>query len=122
MKYAKVPPQHFGSDPSAVDVRFYRDQLGMAGGGMSVIKIGPGITTVAHTHKNQEEVYMPIEGEVTIKLSDELIILKPFDAVRVGKDVPRVLRNSGKKPATIIAFGTPNTGPGDANVVENFWD
>lgn len=122
LRFDEVPGQHFGDDPKAVEVRFYRDQLGMAGGGMTVIKIGPGITTPAHNHKNQEEVYMVIDGEATIKLEDELIKLKPFDAVRVTKDVKRALRNSGKGPTTIIAFGTPNTGPGDANIVENFWN
>jgi hypothetical protein len=42
--------------------------------------------------------------------------------VRVAKDVPRALRNVGKSQATIIGFGTPNTGPGDANIIQGFWD
>jgi len=94
----------------------------MAGGGMTIIKIGPGITTPAHTHRNQEEVYLVIDSEVTIKLEDKLVRLKPYDAVRVPKEVKRALRNMGKGPATTIAFGTPNTGPGDANPIDNFWD
>jgi mannose-6-phosphate isomerase-like protein (cupin superfamily) len=122
LKHNDVPPQHFGNNPKTVDVRFYRDQLGMSGGGMTVMKIGPGITTPAHIHKNQEEVYMPIAGKVAIRLKDEVIELQPFDAVRVSKAVSRALRNIGEGQATIIAFGTPNTGPGDAINIKSFWD
>jgi uncharacterized cupin superfamily protein len=121
LRYNEVPPQHFGSNPKTVDVRFYRDQLGMSGGGMTVMRLGPSVTTPGHTHKSQEEVYMSLSDQVVIKLGDEVVQLKPFDAVRVSKDVSRAMRNVGKAQATIIAFGTPNTGPGDAVNLQNFW-
>jgi mannose-6-phosphate isomerase-like protein (cupin superfamily) len=122
IKFKDIPPQHFGQDPKDVDVRFYRNQLGMSGGGMSVMKLGTGITSNAHKHKQQEETYLVIEGEVEIKLDDEVIKLRKFDALRVPKETFRALRNTGKKPAVVIAFGTPNTGPGDAIDKDNFWD
>jgi mannose-6-phosphate isomerase-like protein (cupin superfamily) len=117
-----VPAQSFGEDPKKVDVRFYRDQLGMAGGGMTVMKLAPGITTYGHRHKRQEEVFLLISGQVAIKLEEKIIRLKPYDAVRVPKETARSLRNVGKTGAIIIAFGTPNTGPGDGINIENFWD
>jgi len=89
---------------------------------MTVMKMAPGITSVAHRHKQQEETYLVIDGDVEIKLEDEIVKLKPFDAVRVSRDTARALRNVGNKEALIIAFGTPNTGPGDSINLENFWD
>jgi mannose-6-phosphate isomerase-like protein (cupin superfamily) len=122
LRFRDVAGQHFGQDPKNVDVRFYRDQLGMTGGGLSVMKLGPGIVSNAHKHKQQEETYLVIDGEVELKLEDEIIKLEKFDAIRVPKDTTRALKNIGKNPAVIVAFGTPNTGPGDGINVENFWD
>jgi mannose-6-phosphate isomerase-like protein (cupin superfamily) len=119
--YDEVPPQRLGHKEDKIDVRFYRDQLGMGGGGMTVMKMAPGITSVPHRHKRQEEVYLVIEGDVEIKMDDETLRLKKFDAVRVSKEANRSLKNGGKDPALVIGFGTPNTGPGDSINVDNFW-
>jgi mannose-6-phosphate isomerase-like protein (cupin superfamily) len=121
LRFVNVPPQHFGQDPTEVDVRFYRNQLKMSGGGVSVIKLGPGATSNAHKHKQQEEVYLLVSGDVEVKLGDDIVKLSPYDAVRVPKETVRALRNIGNTPSTVIAIGTPNTGPSDGIDVDDFW-
>ena len=73
-----------------------------------------------HKHKNQEEIYVLVSGSARIKLEDEVVDLKPFDAVRVAKDTIRGFE-AGAEGAEFIAIGAPNTGPGDADTVQGWW-
>jgi len=47
--------------------------------------------------------------------------LGPFDALRVHTDTTRGFEG-GPEGAELIAVGAPNTGPGDAEVENNWWD
>ena len=49
-----------------------------------------------------------------------MVDLKPFDAVRVAKDTMRGFE-AGPEGAEFIAVGAPNTGPGDADTVQDWW-
>jgi len=55
-----------------------------------------------------------------VKLDDEVVELEQWDAVRVPKDTKRGFE-AGPEGAELIAVGAPNTGPGDANVEQNWW-
>jgi mannose-6-phosphate isomerase-like protein (cupin superfamily) len=69
---------------------------------------------------NQEEIYVVVNGSMRVKLDDEVIELKQWDAVRVAKETMRGFE-SGPEGVEIIAIGAPNTGPGDAEVEEGWW-
>ena len=63
---------------------------------------------------------MLVSGSARVKLDEEVVDLKPLDAVRVAKDTMRGFE-AGSEGAELIAIGAPNTGPGDADTVPGWW-
>jgi mannose-6-phosphate isomerase-like protein (cupin superfamily) len=111
----------FGLSPQ-LEARMARVALGLENSGLSYQRIAPNFRVpFGHKHKNQEEVYVLVGGSARIKLEDEVVDLKPFDAVRVPKDTMRGFE-AGPEGAEFIAIGAPNTGPGDADTVQDWWD
>src|SRR4030095_3933161 len=108
----------FGLSPN-LEARMARVALEMQNAGLSYIRIAPGFRIpFAHKHKNQEEVYVLVSGSARIKLEDEVRDVKQWDAVRVHRDTVRGFE-AGKDGAEFIAIGAPNTGPGDAEMIQN---
>ena len=64
-----------------------------------------------HTHNEQEEVYILVDGTARLKLDDEIIELKPWDAVRISKETMRNLEG-GPEGAEIIAVRRAERGVG----------
>jgi mannose-6-phosphate isomerase-like protein (cupin superfamily) len=76
-----------------------------------------------HRHRRQEELYVLVGGSARIKLDDEIVELRRWDAVRVPPETTRQLE-AGPDGAEILAFGAPSTGPSagtDAEPVPNWW-
>src|SRR5438034_7917590 len=96
-----------------------RVALEMEHSGVSYQRLAPNYRVpFAHKHKNQEEVYVLVSGSVRAKLEDEIIDLKPWDALRVHKDTVRGFE-AGPEGAEMIAIGAPNTGPGEAETIQD---
>jgi mannose-6-phosphate isomerase-like protein (cupin superfamily) len=105
-----------------IEARMARVPLELEHQGVSYQRIAPNYRVpFAHRHKNQEEVYILISGSLRVKLEDEILELRPFDAIRVHKDTTRGFE-AGPEGAELIAIGAPNTGPGDAEVKNDWWD
>ena len=105
-----------------IEARMARVALGLEHQGVSYQRLAPNFRVpFGHHHKNQEEVYIVISGSVRAKLEDEIVELRPFDALRVHKDTTRGFE-AGPEGAELIAVGAPNTGPGDAEVEHDWWD
>jgi mannose-6-phosphate isomerase-like protein (cupin superfamily) len=110
----------FGFSPH-LEARMARVALELENFGVSYQRIAPGFRIPwGHTHKVQEEVYIVVSGSLRAKLDDEIVELKQWDAVRVPKDTMRSFEG-GPEGAEIVAVGAPNTGPGDANVEQDWW-
>jgi len=110
----------FGLSPQ-LEMRMARVALGLENSGVSYQRIAPDFRLpFGHKHKNQEEIYVLLSGSARVKLEDEVVDLKPFDAVRVPKDTMRGFE-AGPEGAEFIAIGAPNTGPGDADTVQDWW-
>jgi uncharacterized cupin superfamily protein len=110
----------FGLSPQ-LEMRMARVALGLENSGISYQRLAPSFRIpFGHKHKNQEEIYVLVGGSVRIKLEDEVVELKPFDAVRVHKDTMRGFE-AGPEGAELIAIGAPNTGPGDGDTVQGWW-
>jgi uncharacterized cupin superfamily protein len=110
----------FGLSPQ-LEARMARVALGLENSGVSYQRIAPSFRVpFGHKHRNQEEIYVLVSGSARIKLEDEVVDLKPFDAVRVAKDTMRGFE-AGPEGAEFIAIGAPNTGPGDADTVQGWW-
>src|SRR3982750_666657 len=91
-----------------LEARMARVALGLQNSGISYQRIAPNFRVpFGHKHKNQEEVYVLVGGSVRVKLEDEVVELKPFDAVRVAKDTMRSFE-AGPEGAELIAIGAPN--------------
>jgi mannose-6-phosphate isomerase-like protein (cupin superfamily) len=111
---------NFGLSPN-LEARMARVPLEMENAGISYQRIAPNFRVpFAHKHKNQEEVYVIVSGSARMKVEDEVIELKQWDAVRVHKDTMRGFEG-GPEGAEVIAIGAPNTGPGDAEMVQEWW-
>jgi len=111
---------NFGLEDN-LEARMARVPLELQNSGLSYQRLGPNYRLpFGHTHKTQEEVYVVIGGSARAKVGDEVVELGLLDALRVDKDTPRSFE-SGPEGVELIAVGAPNTGPGDAEVVQSWW-
>ena len=111
---------NFGFSPH-LEARMARVPLELEQFGISYQRIAPNFRIpFGHKHKNQEEVYVVVSGSMRVKLGDEIVELRQWDAVRVPKETMRGFE-AGPEGAEIIAVGAPNTGPGDAEVEQEWW-
>ena len=53
-------------------------------------------------------------------LDDEVLELEPWDAVRIARETVRNVE-AGPEGAELILFGAPNSGPNDAEMLQNWW-
>src|SRR5690348_12924003 len=96
---------------SGLEFRSARVPLELENSGISYQKLTPDFRVpFGHHHNQQEEVYVLVSGSARLKLDDEIVELRPFDAVRIPKETMRNLE-AGPEGAEIIAFGAPNVGP-----------
>jgi mannose-6-phosphate isomerase-like protein (cupin superfamily) len=104
-----------------IEARMARVPLELEHSGVSYQRLAPGFRMpFGHRHKTQEEIYIVISGSMRAKLEDEVVELKPYDALRVHKDTTRGFE-AGPEGVEVIAIGAPHTGPGDADVVDEWW-
>ena len=110
----------FGLSPG-LEARFARKPLGLERSGFSYFRIAPGFKQpFGHRHGEQEEVYVVVSGSARIKLDDEEVDLRQWDAVRIPGQVTRGLMG-GPEGAEVLAFGAPNTENRDVEMVQDFW-
>ncbi|MHB8641752.1 MAG: cupin domain-containing protein [Gaiellaceae bacterium] len=106
---------------AGLEFRMGRVSLELENSGLSYLRLEPNFRIpFGHHHNNQEEIYVLISGSARLKVGDEVLELKPFDAVRVAKETMRAYEG-GPEGAEIIAIGAPNTGPGDGPMTEGWW-
>ena len=112
--------EKFGMAPK-LEFRMARKALELEQSGLSYLRVAPNFRLpFGHAHKTQEEVYLVVSGGGRMKLEDEVVDLRQWDAVRVHKDAMRNFE-AGPNGAELIAIGAPRTGPGDADTVPGWW-
>ena len=105
-----------------LEARFAREPLESEQSGISYLRLAPDFRMpFGHTHKQQEEIYVLVSGSAHIKLDDEVVELRQWDAVRIAHDTMRALEG-GPEGAELILFGAPNAGSGDAVQEPGWWD
>jgi uncharacterized cupin superfamily protein len=98
----------FGFSPN-LESRFARRPLGLEKSGISYYRVAPGFRVpFGHRHGEQEEVYVVLSGSARMKLDDDIVDLKQWDALRVPGEITRAFE-AGDDGAEILAFGAPNT-------------
>jgi quercetin dioxygenase-like cupin family protein len=111
---------NFGLSPN-LEARMARVPLELENFGLSYQRLAPNFRVpFGHTHNVQEEAYVVVSGSVRVKLGDEVHELNEWDVVRVPKDTARGFE-AGPEGVELLAIGAPNTGPGDANVMQEWW-
>jgi uncharacterized cupin superfamily protein len=57
---------------------------------------------LGHSHRTIEEIYFVVDGEVTVKLDDEVLTLGARDAVRIPAETARAVRNDSDAEAAVL--------------------
>src|SRR5437762_1494778 len=77
---------------------------------LSYQRIPPGYRfPYGHTHMKQEEVYVVLRGSGRMKVDDEIVEVKEWDAVRVPPGMWRGYE-AGPEGLEILVIGAPNLG------------
>jgi mannose-6-phosphate isomerase-like protein (cupin superfamily) len=104
-----------------MEYRPARVPLDLENSGVSFFRLEPNFRVpFGHTHNEQEEIYIVVDGSARLKLDDEILELKPWDAVRISKETMRNLEG-GRDGAEILLFGAPNVGSDDAQMSQGWW-
>jgi mannose-6-phosphate isomerase-like protein (cupin superfamily) len=104
-----------------MEFRSAKVPLELENSGLSYLRVAPNYRVpFGHKHNVQEEVYVIVSGSALLKLDDELIELKPMDAVRIHKDTMRNFEG-GPEGVEVLAIGAPHTGPGDGPMTQDWW-
>jgi quercetin dioxygenase-like cupin family protein len=93
-------------DPSAGE-RFVtlRRQLGVTSFGMNQLVLEARQRGRIHRHAHQEEVYLVLEGTLTLLVEGEEHVLARGELVRVAPDLRRQLVNRGPERVVLLALG-----------------
>ena len=82
-----------------------RRQLGVRSFGLNLIVLQPRQRGRIHAHEAQEEVYLVLEGELTLLVDGNEHVLGADRMVRVGPAVRRQLVNAGPERLVLLAQG-----------------
>jgi uncharacterized cupin superfamily protein len=82
-----------------------RRELGVTGFGINLLVLQPRQRGRIHAHEQQEEVYVVLDGQLTLVVEGEERVLGPREIVRVGHSVRRQLVNAGDERVVLLALG-----------------
>jgi uncharacterized cupin superfamily protein len=82
-----------------------RRELGVSSFGINLMTFGPGGRSRVHRHERQEEVYLVLEGTLTLALEDGAQELGQGELVRVAPGVRRQLINRRRTRLVLLALG-----------------
>jgi mannose-6-phosphate isomerase-like protein (cupin superfamily) len=114
--YAKIDPD--GED------RFQRlrQELNVSTFGLNLLRFRAGERSRIHRHLHQEEVYLVLEGALTLLIEDEPRELQRGELARVAPDVRRQLVNRRREPLLLLALGGANAHEGRDGRAYRSWD
>jgi len=99
-----------------------RRELGVSSFGLNQMNLQPGQRGRIHRHERQEEVYIVLEGELTIGIEGEEETLGKGELIRVGPGLRRQVSNRGSEPLVMIALGGDGEHRGRDGVAFTDWD
>jgi mannose-6-phosphate isomerase-like protein (cupin superfamily) len=82
-----------------------RRQLGVSSFGINQIVLEPGQRGRIHRHARQEEVYLVLEGTLTLVIEDDPTDLGRGELIRVAPGIRRQLVNLGPGRLVLLALG-----------------
>jgi mannose-6-phosphate isomerase-like protein (cupin superfamily) len=110
-----------GEHAPEMEARFARKHLDSQHLGVSYFRYGPGFRSpIGHSHREQEEAYVVINGSGRIKLDDEIVELRRWDVVRVAPATVRAFEG-GPEGLELIAVGADRPEGGDGIRAQDWW-
>jgi mannose-6-phosphate isomerase-like protein (cupin superfamily) len=100
-----------------------RRELGISAFGLNLIRLRPGQRGRIHLHERQEEVYVVLEGTLTLEIEgSETHELGAGGIARVAPPVRRQLSNRGASPVAVLAIGGSEPHEGRDGRAFRSWD
>lgn len=113
VKLAPDPAQRF---------QLLRRELGVQSFGINLITLQPGQRGRVHRHERQEEVYLVLEGELTLIVEGREWLLGPCEIARIDADRRRQLVNAGSAPVIVLALGGAGEHEGRDGIAWASWE
>jgi uncharacterized cupin superfamily protein len=108
-------------DPEDRFVRL-RAALGVTSFGLNQIVLRPGQRGRIHRHEHQEEVYLVLDGTLTLLVEGEETTLGRGELIRVGPELRRQLVNRGRETLSLLALGGAGEHEGRDGLAYESWD
>ena len=99
-----------------------RRQLGVSSFGLNQIVLQPGQRGRIHRHGRQEEVYLVLDGTLTLLVEGEESVLDRGELVRVAPALRRQLVNRGPGTLSVLALGGEGEHEGRDGEAFGSWD
>jgi mannose-6-phosphate isomerase-like protein (cupin superfamily) len=99
-----------------------RRELGVSSFGMNQMVLEARQRGRIHRHGQQEEVYLVLDGTLTLLVEGEEHVLERGELVRVGPSVRRQLVNRGPERLVLLALGGANEHVGRDGEAWADWD
>lgn len=99
-----------------------RRELGVTTFGLNMILLRPGQRGRIHTHERQEEVFLVLDGRLTIVTDDGEQDFEQWEIMRVAPHVRRQLVNRGPGDVAILAMGSANAHDGRDGMAFATWE
>jgi mannose-6-phosphate isomerase-like protein (cupin superfamily) len=99
-----------------------RRELGVSTFGLNLILLKPGQRGRIHKHRRQEEVYLVLEGTLTLHIEDTAHSLEAGSLARVGPEVRRQLTNETSQRLAVVAIGGAQDHQGRDGVAFASWE
>lgn len=78
--------------------------------GARLWRLGPGQASTKHRHFEMHELYVLIDGQGRVRVDDEVLTLRPLDALLVEPEHVRQLFNDTDSDALWLIVGAPREG------------
>lgn len=99
-----------------------RRLLGVSSFGLNLIVLQPGQAGRIHRHERQEEVYLVLEGELSLYVEGEEHLVGVGGLARVAPDVRRQLANRRPHKLALLALGGATSHEGRDGQAYTSWE
>jgi mannose-6-phosphate isomerase-like protein (cupin superfamily) len=80
-----------------------------------------GKGSYGHRHRDQEEIYFVVRGNLEFKLGDEVVEVGPRTAVRIASDLFRSVHNSSDEEAEMVIVSVRSDDEDQTEMTPDFW-
>lgn len=99
-----------------------RNELGVTSFGLNLLVFQPGAASRVHRHGHQEEVFLVLEGTLTLSVEGEDTDYEVGELIRVGPEVRRQLMNRRRERLAVLALGGHGEHDGRDGMAYESWE